>query len=90
MQIETVKSREWGLCQGWHISLPIYRHFWKYRLSVSVKVRTDKISVIGYQLLPSIGSEYRLNFGVFTPGKKKMYRQFLEYRLSVSVKPRTD
>ncbi len=34
---------------------PIYWHFLKYRLSVSVKVRTDKISAIGYQLLPNIG-----------------------------------
>ncbi len=46
---------------------PIYRHFVKYRLSASVKVRTDKISVIGYRLWPNIGSEYRLNFGDFTP-----------------------
>ena len=46
---------------------PIYRHFLKYRLSVSVKVRTDKLSVIGYRLWPYIGSEYRLNFGDFTP-----------------------
>ena len=27
-----------GFYQGWHICLPIYRHFLKYRLSVSVKV----------------------------------------------------
>ena len=32
--------------QGWHIGFPIYRHFLKYWLSVSVKVRTDKIWAI--------------------------------------------
>ena len=56
-----------GEDQGWHIGLPIYRHYLEYRLSVSVKVRTDKISVIGYRLWPNIGSEYRLNFGDFPP-----------------------
>ncbi len=45
--------------------MPIYRHFLKYRLSVSVKVRTDKISAIGYRLWPNIGSKYRLYFGDF-------------------------
>ncbi len=65
---------------------PIYQHFLKYRLSVSVKIRTDEISAIGYRLWPNIGSQYRLNFGDFL----LIYRQLLEYRLSVSVKPRTD
>ncbi len=46
---------------------PIYRHVLKYRLSVSVKVRTDKISAIGYRLWPNIGSKYRLYFGDFPP-----------------------
>ncbi len=37
-----------GYEQGWHIGLLIYRlhhyrYFLKYRLSVSIKVRTDKI-----------------------------------------------
>ncbi len=50
---------------------PIYRHFLKYRLSVSVKVWTDKISAIGYRLWPNIGSKYR---------------QFIEYRLSVKLR----
>ncbi len=46
---------------------PIYRHFLKYRLSVSVKVRTDKISAIGYRLWPNIGFKYRLYFSDFYP-----------------------
>ena len=51
----------------WHIGLPIYWHFVKYQISVSVKVRTNKISVMGYPLWPNIDSEYRLNFGVVPP-----------------------
>ncbi len=39
---------------------PIYGHFLKYWLLVSVKVRTDKISTIGYRLRSNIGSKYRL------------------------------
>ena len=46
---------------------PIYLDFLKYRLSVSVKFRTDKISAIGYRLWPNIGSKYRLYFGDFSP-----------------------
>ncbi len=38
-----------------------------YRFTVSVKVRTDKISAIGYRLWPNIGSKYRLHFGDFPP-----------------------
>ncbi len=38
---------------------PIYRLFQKYRLSVSVKAWTNKISVIGYRLWLNIG--YRLS-----------------------------
>ena len=40
---------------------PIYWHFLKYRLSILVKVGTDKllISVISYRLWPNIGSELR-------------------------------
>ena len=67
--------------------MPIYRHFLKYRFSVSVKVRTDKISAIGYRLWPNIGSKYRLYFDDFP---RYICRQFIEYRLSVSVKLRTD
>ncbi len=54
-----------GINQGWHIGLPIYRHFLKYRLSVSVKVRTDKISAIGYRLWQNTDiSEYQLSVSV--------------------------
>ncbi len=53
--------------QGWHIGLPIYRHFLKYRLSVSVKARIDKISAIGYRLWTNIGFEYWLYFSDFYP-----------------------
>ncbi len=47
--------------------MPIYRHFLTYRLLVSVKIRTDKISAIGYRLWPNIGSKYRLYLGDFSP-----------------------
>ncbi len=76
-----------ALNQGWYIGLAIYRYlliyryYFKYRLSVLVKVRTDKISATGYWLLPNIGSEYRLCFDDFSQyiGKTLIYRQFLEY-----------
>ncbi len=68
--------------------MPIYRHFLKYRLSVSVKIRTDKISAIGYRLWPNIG--YILVIFPRYICKTPIYRQLLEYRLSVSVKLRTD
>ncbi len=38
-------------------------HFLKYRLSISVKVRTDKITAIGYCLWSNIGTKYQLYFG---------------------------
>ncbi len=45
----------------------IYRHFLKYWLSVSVKVRNDILSAIGYQLWPNIGSKYWQYFSEFSP-----------------------
>ncbi len=55
-----------GRYQGWHIGLRIYLHFLKYWFSLSVKVRTDKILVIGKK---STLAKYRIwiNFGEFTP-----------------------
>ncbi len=71
---------------------PIYQHFLKYWLSVSVKVRTDKILATSNRLWPYIGLTNRLYFSDFTRyiSKTPIYQQFIEYRLSVSVKFRTN
>ena len=79
--------------QGWHIGLvnisaveSIYRHFLKCQLSVNV--RTDKISAIGF------GQILALNIGHISAifpryiGKPPIYRQLIEYWLSVQL--RTD
>ncbi len=63
---------------------PIYRHFLKYRLSVSVKVRTDKISAIGYGLGPNINSEHWLNNLMIFPDISAISR------IAVPAKPITD
>ncbi len=64
---------------------PIYRLFQKYRLSVSVKAWTDKISVIiGYRQRENIG--YRLSAKAGTNKKSVIgYRLWpnIGYRLSV-------
>ncbi len=65
-------------------------YFLKYRLSVSVKVRTYKISVIGFGQISALNIGY---ISVISPryiGKTPIYRQFIEYRLSVSVKLSTN
>ncbi len=41
----------------------IYQHFFKYRLLVSVKVRTDKTSALRYRLWPNIGYFYTRQLG---------------------------
>ncbi len=48
---------------------PIYRQFLEYRLSVSVKLRTDKISVIGNRLWSDIGNQLSAKFNRYAiPG----------------------
>ncbi len=69
--------------QGCHIGLPIYWPFWEYQLSVSVKVRIDKISTISYRLWPHIA--YILVIFPWYINKTPIYWQFLEYRVSVLV-----
>ncbi len=63
-----------------------------FEISVSVKVRTNKILAIGYRLWQNIGFKYRLHFSDFYPiyCKTLIYRQFLAYWLLVLVKFRTD
>ncbi len=52
---------------------PIYRQFIEYRLSVSVKVRTDKISVIGNRLWSNIGNRLSAKFNRYAiPGYKEV------------------
>ena len=64
---------------------PIYLHFLKYRLSVSVKVRTDignttdKISVIGNRLLSNIGNQLSAKFNWYAS---------LQYSSRVSRNPK--
>ncbi len=44
---------------------PIYRQFIEYRLSVSVRLRTDKISVIGDRLWSNIGNRLSAKFNQY-------------------------
>ncbi len=41
---------------------PVYRQFQEYRLSVSVKLRTNKISVIGNRIWSNIGNRLSAKF----------------------------
>ncbi len=66
---------------------PIYRQFIEYRLTVSVKLRTDKISVIGNRLWSNIGNRLSAKFNRYAiPGKSGLPRSWKSHGISGVLK----